>query len=87
MTFSALFVDLDCQSSLALRQTSQLLAGHFDTAVSISGEVSVKPKTLRGRGEIADRRSDLFFYFYANAPFFSSLDGEKMDLRGRDVPQ
>lgn len=73
MPFSALVVDFYCQSS-------QLLAGHFDTTLSISGEVRVKPKTSvgvgvgGGCGEIAGRRSHLCFYFYVNALFFLLME-------------
>lgn len=87
MTFSALFVDFYCHSFLALRQTSQLLAVHFDTTVSISGEVSVKSKTLREDAERSETDGTISSFIFMLMPFFSSLDGEKMDLRGRKVQQ
>lgn len=85
MTFSALFVDFCCHSFLALRQTSQLLAVHFDTTVSVSGEVSVKSKTLREGAERSQTDGTISSFIFMLMPFFSSLDGEKMDLRGRKV--
>lgn len=85
MTFSALFVDFCCHSFLALRQTSQLLAVHFDTTVSVSGEVGVKSKTLREDAERSQTDGAISSFIFMLMPFFSSLDGEKMDLRGRKV--
>lgn len=87
MTFSALFVDLYCHSFLALRQTLPLLALRFDTTVSISGEVSVKSKTLRKDAERSETDGKIGSFIFMLMPFFTSLDGEKMDLRGRKVQQ
>lgn len=73
MTFSALFVDFYCHSFLALRQTSQLLALHFDTTVSISAEVSVKSQTLREEAERRETDGTISSFIFMLMPFFPPL--------------